>query len=128
VTREFARQVRGHLAPGGLYTLNIVDRFPDPLLVKSLVKTLGDAFPRVDVWLDRVPEAPTRMTYVVVAGERDDWPDTLRARRGLPRSWLRVTAPLLATGTPLAALPLLTDDYVPVDRLVQSLYFTGLGL
>ncbi len=55
VTAEFARLVRSHLAPDGLYALNLVDRFPDPLLVKSLVKTLGREFPRVEVWLDHLP-------------------------------------------------------------------------
>lgn len=35
---------------------------------------------------------------------------------------------ILATAAGLFLLALLTDDYVPVDRLVQSLYFTGLGL
>ncbi len=62
----------------------------------------------------------------MVAGDRE-WPRQLEARRGLPRQWLRVTEPLLATGTPLAELPLLTDDFVPVDRLVASLFLTELG-
>ncbi len=49
------------------------------------------------------------------------------ARDGLKRRWFNVTQPVLATGTPLTALPLLSDDHVPVERLMASLFVTPLG-
>jgi len=115
------------LKPGGLYTLNVVDAFPDARLVKSLVKTLRTVFPEVQVWLEGVPEEAARVTYVLSAS--DGWRpgDELRAHRGLPREWFDVTAPLLAVGTPVEELPLLTDDRAPVEELMASLFLTRLG-
>jgi hypothetical protein len=46
----------------------------------------------------------------------------------MQRSWYRIDAPLAATGTPMAALPILTDDYVPVERLVSALLYGRYGL
>jgi len=126
VTLEFAQTVRNHLAPGGVYTLNLVDAFPDGRLVKSLVKTLEKVFPSVQVWLDSIPEAPTRVTYVLSAGDRP-FPDLISASQGLPRQWVNITQPLLAAGTPSSQLPLLTDDHAPVERLMAALFLTPLG-
>ncbi len=126
VTLEFAETVRSHLATGGLYTLNLVDAFPDGRLVKSLVKTLEKVFPSVQVWLDAIPDKPTRVTYVISAGDRP-FPDQLAAGHGLPRQWLDITEPLLAAGTPSAQLPLLTDDHAPVERLMAALFLSPLG-
>ncbi|MET0051769.1 MAG: fused MFS/spermidine synthase [Candidatus Thiodiazotropha sp.] len=127
VTREMAQLVAERLTEDGIYLLNIVDAFPDARLVKSLVKTLQGVFPVVDIWLDQIPDEPTRATYVVSAGQRDDLPPQIIAQRGLARSWLKVTEPVLATGTPLASLPVLEDDHVPVERLMANLFLTRLG-
>ncbi len=127
VTREMAALVRQRLSPDGLYLLNVVDAFPDARLVKAMVKTLREEFPEVSVWLDEVPSMATRVTYVIAAAHRRAPSDVLYARRGLKRRWFNVTQPVLATGTPLEELPLLTDDHVPVERLMASLFVTPLG-
>ncbi|MET0064743.1 MAG: fused MFS/spermidine synthase [Candidatus Thiodiazotropha sp.] len=127
VTREMAELVAGRLSADGIYLLNIVDAFPDARLVKSMLKTLREVFPSVEVWLDRIPDAPTRATYVLSAAQRDDTPEQITAQRGLARSWLKVTGAVLATGTPLADLPILSDDHVPVERLMANLFLTPLG-
>ncbi|MEJ2591151.1 MAG: fused MFS/spermidine synthase [Candidatus Thiodiazotropha sp.] len=127
VTREMAQLVADRLDENGLYLLNIVDAFPDAKLVKSMVKTLRSVFPRVDVWLDRIPERPMRATYVISASYHYRAPQSLAARQGIRRQWLNVTEPVLAAGTPLDQLPLLRDDSVPVERLMASLFLTGLG-
>lgn len=126
-TREFVSLVRSRLAPGGVYLLNLVDAFPDPLLVKSVVKTLREQFRHVHVWTGEPPGEPTRITYVVSASDRAEPPARLEAQRGFERRWVRVTDVLLATGTPLDDLPTLSDDYVPVERLVGRLLTTELG-
>ncbi|MEJ2460016.1 MAG: fused MFS/spermidine synthase [Candidatus Thiodiazotropha sp.] len=127
VTLEMAQLVRQRLFDDGLYVLNIVDAFPDARLVKSMVKTLREVFPEVHVWLDQIPMQPTRATYVISASSRNGMPKKLHAQRGLLRRWLNVTEPVMATGTPADALPLLTDDHVPVERLMASLFLTRLG-
>lgn len=130
-TREYAALVKSRLSDGGVYLLNVLDLFPNPELVKSLFKTLQSEFRHVSVWLDGLPpeamHQPVRQTFVLVASDELALPDTIRATQGLPRNWVKINAPLLQSGTRLAALPVLTDDYVPVERLVSSLLFSTYG-
>lgn len=127
VTREFAELAAARLAPGGIYAVNIVDAYPDARLTKSVVRTLRSVFRYVDVWLEALPETEQRMTYVISASNTWSPPDALVARRGFPRTWTRVTGALMARGTPAAELPILTDDYVPVERLMSGLLLTSAG-
>jgi predicted membrane-bound spermidine synthase len=127
VTQEYAELVKSRLAPDGIYLLNVLDAFPDPRLVKSMMKTLAESFEHVHVWMDMVPPEAERMTFVLSASDVREPPETLVARRGLDHRWLRATEPMMRTGTPFDRLPLLTDDYVPVERLVSEFYFRDLG-
>jgi spermidine synthase/MFS family permease len=127
VTREFVQLVKTRLAPGGLYTVNIVDAFPDPKLVKSLVKTMQLEFKHVNIWLDELPNKDMRMTYVIDASNNKPLPDLLRARRGFDRQWYRINTPMFATGTPMERVPLLTDDFVPIERMISKLLLSAEG-
>lgn len=126
-TAEFAALVKSRLAPEGVYLLHLADAFPDPLLIKSVLKTLRGQFRHVHVWLERPPTEPTRITYVISATDSVEPPRRLRAQRGFERVWFRVTEVLTATGTPMDDIPVLTDDFVPVERLVSRLLTTDLG-
>jgi spermidine synthase len=127
VTREYAELVRSWLSPGGLYTLNVVDVYPDPRLVKSMLKTLRQVFAEVRVWIEDRTLQDSRVTYVISAGDTHSTPQRLVSKRGPRREWRDVTESLAGQGTSLSELPLLTDDYVPVERLLSKLIFTGLG-
>ncbi|WP_201063482.1 fused MFS/spermidine synthase [Thiorhodovibrio winogradskyi] len=120
VTREFAALVRERLAPDGLYLMNVVDTLPDPLLIKSLINTLQTAFAQVDIWMDHVPEAE-RVTFVISATNGTPLPDTIIARHGFVRRWQRMTDAVLGYGRDPRELPILTDDYAPVERLIAGL-------
>ncbi len=120
-TAEYVALIRSRLSADGIYVLNVVDAFPDPRLVKSIVKTLATEFRQVDVWLENIPGGQGRATYVISATEGPEPPLRLESAQGFARAWLRVTEPLMNTGTPLTALPVLRDDYVPVERLVSRL-------
>lgn len=124
VTREFAQAVKRSMSAEGLYMINIVDIFPDAKLVKSLLKTLGSEFSYVDVWMDEVPDKIERVTYVISANNHRVLPEQVFSQNGFQRRWMRINAPLLATGTDLQQLPMLTDDYVPVERLLGKLLFS----
>lgn len=128
VTQEFLNLVKTRLKPNGLYLMNVVDAFPDPRLVKSVLKTAQTQFADVRVWIDRLPDSQQRMTYVISAGDMHHPPAIITAQSGLQRQWLNINEPLLMSGTPLAELPLLTDDHAPVDRLLSRLLFGELGL
>ena len=127
VTREYAQLAKRKLRGNGIYTTNVVDAFPDPRMVKSMYNALRAEFAQVDIWIDHVPREPQRMTYVISASDSGARQDRLVARRGFQRQWLRVNEPLARTGTPLNELPLFTDDYVPVERMISSLLFSAEG-
>jgi MFS family permease len=120
VTREFAALVKSKLAPGGLYAMNVVDAFPDPRLIKAMLKTLGAELRHVDVWMEGMPEA-SRVTYVLTATDGERLPERVAARWGLERVWLRVTEQVMQVGTPQSEVPMLTDDFAPVERLIAGL-------
>ncbi|HBY98550.1 MAG TPA: spermidine synthase, partial [Chloroflexi bacterium] len=114
-TREFASQVRAHLAPDGLYLVNIIDG-RHGLFLRAFVRTLQSVFPHVAVSTDSDNwRTVQRYTFVLVASEQplDDLyqhtgnflsPDELQ--RYLDE------APSL----------ILTDDHVPVDNLLAPVY------
>ena len=128
VTREYAQLVKSRMKPDGLFTTNLVDAFPDPKLVKSLLKTLSHEFKYVDIWVDHIPQTPQRMTYVISASGNKIQDDILYARRGFRRSWYRINGSLLSTGTPLEELPVFTDDFVPIERMISKLLLSAEGL
>ncbi len=124
-TREFAAQIHERLRPGGLYAMNIVDAFPDPRLLKSIVATLRTVFQQVDVWMDGPPLA-NRITFIVTASDAPPLPNEIGARTGPARTWVRVTDMLDRFGMPMDKVPVLTDDYAPVEQLIADL-LTGSG-
>ena len=52
-------------------------------------------------------------------------PPAITAQRGFERTWMRITEQVMANDGGDA--PVLTDDYVPVERLVSKLLLSGLG-
>lgn len=130
VTLEFARLLRQRLTADGIYVLNLVDTYPHGRLAAAMVKTLGQVFSHVDVWLHELPQAPGRVTYVLSAS---DVPTTLAGRGERlhavtrpARSWNRVTGHLRDPGL-AASVPVLTDDNAPVEQLISTLFTTGMG-
>ena len=128
VTQEYIQLARSKLRPGGLYTTNVVDAFPDPKMVKSMFNTLKQEFAQVDIWVDHIPQQAQRMTYVISASDTGANEDILVSRQGISRQWFRINEPLANTGTETALLPVFTDDFVPVERMISSLLFTDEGL
>ncbi|WP_455198742.1 fused MFS/spermidine synthase [Kaarinaea lacus] len=124
ITREFAQAVKQNMREEGIYLMNIIDQFPDPQLVKSLLKTLKTEFRHVGIWLERPPDKVTRVTYVISASNDHPFPDVVYSSNGFDRRWLKINKPLLMAGTSLDDLPVLTDDYVPVERLLANLLFS----
>ncbi len=131
VTREFAELLASRLHDDGIYVLNLVDIYPNGQFAGALVKTLGEVFDYVEVWLDAVPQGVARVTYVISASNSE----TVMAGRGRQlnavtrpaRSWIRVTAQLNGGLDGDADVPVLTDDNAPVERLISTLFTTGIG-
>ncbi len=125
-TAEYHRLVRTHLVPDGLYLINVVDAFPDPRLVKAVAKALAREFRHTAVWMDHAPRQPMRLTYVLSASNRSAFPDRIRGPSGA-RTWYDVSEILAVTGTQRADLPVLSDDFAPVERLISTLLLSGAG-
>ena len=126
-TVEYARLVESRLVPGGVYVLNVLDAYPAPALVRSMVATLREVFDEVHVWLETVPRAPERVTWVISATDAGAPPPVVRAQRGFEREWQRVTEAVMAPGSDAGEPLVLRDDFVPVERLVSRLLLTDLG-
>ena len=128
VTLEYIQLVKSRLSNNGLFTTNVVDAFPNPKMVKSLMKTLLQEFEYVDIWLDEIPQQAQRMTFVISASNQPIKADIIESRRGLKRRWFRINTPLQQSGTLMKDLPIFRDDYVPVERLIADLLLTTEGL
>lgn len=116
-TLEFAELLQSRLKPRGFYAINVIDSARRPLFLLALARTLGAVFPQIEVWMD--PEQVRgggRITYVVTAGTEgfgSDHAEGLEAER-----WIRWPEEELARSIERSGVPLLTDDYAPVDRLM----------
>jgi spermidine synthase len=123
ITREFAEEIAVRLKSGGLYLLNVVDGGEHPLLLYAVVRTLNRVFPVVEVWMDhgRV-SSQDRATFVVLSGATASETDDLVAQRGLRRRWARWPEARLKSGVLSSRVPMLDDDFAPVDRLLAQVF------
>lgn len=67
------------------------------------------------------------MTYVISASKGHAMPQMLSSQQGFHRQWYEFSEELQTTGTSFDSLPLLTDDYTPLERLLSSLIFGSIG-
>lgn len=97
-------------------------------MVKSIYKTLRSEFDHIHVWIEDILKSSRRMTFVISASNQEIQNRQLYSRRGFRRVWNRVDDIMINTGTDIGTLPVLTDDYVPVERLIARLLLTEEGL
>ena len=122
VSREFHTEIARRLKPDGFYALNVVDSGRDPKFLMALVKTLYEDFPNVEVWAEREEIGQRgRVTYLVTASNTAHGQPVLRATQGLHRTWVRWPGNDLKARTADSHVPLLSDDFAPVDRLMSGL-------
>jgi spermidine synthase len=132
-TREFYREVERRLAPGGVLVSNIIGtlRGPQSAFFRAMYRTLNEVFPT----LYTVPIYDPALTIgdinIILLATRDATRLTrgdLVARAGrlggklVPASDLAEYAShLFELPIPVADVPILTDDYAPVDLLRAAL-------
>jgi spermidine synthase len=118
-TRELVAEVHRALRPGGVYALNVIDR-ASRRLARAEVATVASVFPHVALV---APPAALRgqegANFVLVASDAPLPLDPLRSRLAA----LAEPVPLVS-GADLTAFaghaPVLTDDYAPVDQLLNG--------
>ncbi len=133
-TREFMRQVRTHLAPGGVFVQWMSAEFLDGPLLRALLATVADVFPEVRVY------ATSPTTLVILGSDAPIEPerDPAAVQRTLDAAWLHyarigmhaaedlVAALVLDTGgvrTIAAGAPIVSDDdnrLATANRLARS--------
>lgn len=121
-TREWHQAVRARLAPSGAYLVNVMEDRRDPRFLLALVRTLALDFPHVEVWVEAAEQPPgRRITYLVLASDRPTEVARITATRGPERVWARLPSGFVMARAEAARVPVLTDDFAPVDRLMSHL-------
>lgn len=113
VTSEFFGQVRSRLRDGGIYLMNVVDHRERPRMALSVVASLAEHFPVVELW--RSNETGDRATFVVAGLGKATPNGRLPARHSEGVDFERLeTTQMSAILSPIV----LRDDFAPVDRLI----------
>lgn len=120
-TREYLEEVRRHLAPGGIYAVNLAAGLSDPFSL-SVYRTVAEVFPSTYVFQVR------GAANVLVLASEDSQLTTaeLVARAGALDRRFRFDPTLAELArsrvdveVEAAGAPILSDDFAPVDRLIR---------
>jgi spermidine synthase len=129
-TREFMQLVHSHLAPGGIVVSNLIGALegPQSLLFRAMYKTFGTAFEGLypfPISFQPRRDLDTLRNIILVASDQGSlarWEILTKARQVAPRTTypeFRTYAGDYYNGSiPVADVPVLTDDYAPVDTLL----------
>jgi predicted membrane-bound spermidine synthase len=133
-TREFYRELGARLAPGGIVVSNIIGalRGPQSAFFRAMYRTLAETFPVVHV----VPTHDVSGGFVVgeiniILFAMRDGPRLTRAElmarvgwaggKLVPASdWAEYASHLLEVPITVSDVPILTDDFAPVEILRAS--------
>jgi len=131
-TREFFQEVRAALTPRGVFVMNVIGALsgPQSRLFRAIYRTLRSVFPAVYVFpvefgAGGVPEA---LRNIIVVGTQTppEPPESVRARYARVRDRIRVPGfhavveDLYVRPIPTDDVPLLSDNYAPVDALIHG--------
>ncbi|HEU5299369.1 MAG TPA: fused MFS/spermidine synthase [bacterium] len=133
-TREFFATVRAQLTPGGVLASNVIGALDGPRsgFFRAVYKTLREVFPSVYVFptdWSRYDSEESLRNIIVVAAQ-----DPPRSRTAVLRAageareragvtierFLEAAGDLYPAPVRTGDVPVLTDDYAPVDLLLQS--------
>ncbi|HEY5720530.1 MAG TPA: fused MFS/spermidine synthase [Gammaproteobacteria bacterium] len=127
LTREYFALARSRLKPGGMLLLNVIDRWPEGRLIATVLRTLEQDFAHREVWLEAPLEGGMRHTFVIAASDAPLPQGSIQARSGLPRRWRPVSVLLHERYAQADAAVRLSDDWVPVERLLAPVLVGEMG-
>ncbi len=125
-THEFNRQVKRSLTTDGIYLINVIDVFPQNRLVQSMLRTLQQSFSYVGIWIEAPTDQETRLTFVLSASNHPMSTDRIESISGPQRRWFNIVE-FVDQQTHEQNAVLLTDDFAPVERLLQDMLITRTG-
>jgi predicted membrane-bound spermidine synthase len=119
---EFDDTVRRLLAPGGVYMVSVIDRYQDGRLLPAVLRTVGAAFPSVQL-LSPVPRWSSggAGVFVAVGSEQPVALDDLRRALVGTGTVYELEPDALRAYVAAGEQILLTDAYAPVDNLIAGL-------
>mgnify|MGYP000025005839 FL=1 len=133
VTREFFQEVRGRLAPGGVIATNIIGALGGPRsrFFRAAYRTFSSVFPVVYTfpvqWSPGSEEALRNIILVGTTGIARTPEELRRKAASLEREYgntvgyrFRIMEDLYQGPIRTDDVPVLTDDYAPVDSLLSS--------
>ncbi|SDN86328.1 Spermine/spermidine synthase [Lutimaribacter pacificus] len=121
ITREFFELVRDRLEPGGSYLMNVVDHADNLRALASMVVTLQQVFPVVEVWSEaRRPAPGERMVFILAAGRSETPVVKLDGQSPAPIRFARLADSTIGAILTNRAPLVLTDDFAPIDRLMGT--------
>lgn len=118
-SREFFKQVQDHLAPGGVFLMNVITAVDGPKseLLAGMLATLREVFPHVHAF--PVHGGGTFAQNVILMASTEDWTPLLTERTYASGSW---QSQLAHAYFPPNRLPsggqVFTDDLNPVDAVI----------
>lgn len=121
LTREFNELVKHRLADDGLYLINVVDQFPNSALIRAMLSTLKKSFKHIGVWIERPSDAQNRLTFIISASNQPFDFVEIATNRGISRIWFDIAGFFEEQSRQYGSV-VLTDDYVPVERLISVLF------
>lgn len=121
ITREFFELVQRRLTPDGTYMMNVIDHADGLRALASLVATLEQVFPVVEIWTEaRQTAADQRLVFILVAGNSPSPVEIVDGRNPDPTRFGKLSErfhqQLRTTRGPV----ILTDDFAPIDRLMGT--------
>ncbi len=124
VTKEFFTEARARLAPGGVFMLNLIGYRAGAggAIYASVYRTMKSVFPEIFIY-STDPTTPAIAQNILIFGFRDEDAGRFRRVRDVisrdPRFRFAAGARVAPPGARLYG-PVLTDDYNPVEYLIEK--------
>ena len=125
-THEFSDIVHQRLKPDGIYLINAIDLFPANKLIQSFILTLQQSFEHIAIWVQTPPKESTRMTFVIAASDIPLQSGTRTIEGRDLQQWFEISDFILQQISQYQP-EVLTDDFAPVERLMNNLLLTEKG-
>lgn len=133
-TREFARQLKGILKPGGILLTNIIDNFQKGAFLPSYIRTLREVFGKGNVSLISISpnfQETGISTFIVMASDpgldRGSFESYLKDGLGDEATSAVVPETMVTEFLAGRHSVVLTDEYAPVDNLVAPIFEERFG-
>lgn len=119
VTREFFELVKQRLVPDGIYAMNVVDHARGLDALFAVYRTLKTVFANVEVFAEEGDLlSGGRTTFVLFASAKSSSITRADDLKNEEQSFVRLPPKKLHERAAASGLPILTDDYAPIARLV----------